>query len=314
MFSAACLLYVGYGHVAPKTSWGRVLTIVYALIGIPLTFLYLSNIGNFLADCFRLFYKRVCCDVLCCEKCERKRKRQRLKQRRRREILAAAARQRNFRFDEWSDEMATVDLEPVRNARLVQVPEVAKQPFLVNAPLKCHQSSSSWTTVSTSSAAGEGDGNPGEEATAAVSGARETDIVKDDASTTSDDDRTTTDDGLTVRETDIIDDDDDDDEHPINSRNRNRRLPVNMALNRDASTARQPSRRRRLARCHSDTKLDTAVNTSTSASRHVHIVSSNKAAAEVPDRDVMRRSASVKARGTGDLARSSTFTYCTVVV
>ena len=49
----------GYGHVAPKTSWGRLVTIIYALVGIPLTFLYLSNIGNFLADCFRLFYKKV---------------------------------------------------------------------------------------------------------------------------------------------------------------------------------------------------------------------------------------------------------------
>ncbi len=52
-------IFSGYGHVAPKTSWGRLVTIIYALIGIPLTFLYLSNIGNFLADCFRLFYKKV---------------------------------------------------------------------------------------------------------------------------------------------------------------------------------------------------------------------------------------------------------------
>jgi hypothetical protein len=86
--------------VAPKTRWGRLLTIVYALVGIPLTFLYLSNIGNFLADCFRLFYKRVCCDVLCCEKCDRKRKRLRLKLRRRREMMAAAAEQYNVRFED----------------------------------------------------------------------------------------------------------------------------------------------------------------------------------------------------------------------
>ena len=88
------LPYIGYGHIAPKTIQGRMLTIVYALIGIPLTFLYLSNIGNFLADCFRLFYKRICCDIICCQKCERKRKRERLKLRRRREL--ADAMQRNI--------------------------------------------------------------------------------------------------------------------------------------------------------------------------------------------------------------------------
>jgi len=49
----------GYGHVAPKTKWGRMITIVYALVGIPLTFLYLSNMGNFMAECFRLFYQKV---------------------------------------------------------------------------------------------------------------------------------------------------------------------------------------------------------------------------------------------------------------
>jgi len=64
----------GYGHIAPKTKWGRLITIVYAVIGIPLTFLYLSNIGNFMADCFRWFYKRICCDVCCCQQCARKHK------------------------------------------------------------------------------------------------------------------------------------------------------------------------------------------------------------------------------------------------
>jgi len=76
----------GYGHIAPKTTWGRLITILYALVGIPLTFLYLSNIGNFMADCFRLFYKRICCDVCCCQQCARRHKK--LKLRRRREIAA----------------------------------------------------------------------------------------------------------------------------------------------------------------------------------------------------------------------------------
>jgi hypothetical protein len=67
---------------------------IYALIGIPLTFLYLSNIGNFMANCFRIFYKRVCCDILCCEKCDRARRRERLKLRRLRE----QAVQRNILF------------------------------------------------------------------------------------------------------------------------------------------------------------------------------------------------------------------------
>lgn len=39
------------------------MTILYALVGIPLTFLFLSNMGNFAAKCFRLFYKKVCCGL-----------------------------------------------------------------------------------------------------------------------------------------------------------------------------------------------------------------------------------------------------------
>jgi len=35
------------------------ITIVYALVGIPLMFLYLSNMGNFMAESFRIFYQKV---------------------------------------------------------------------------------------------------------------------------------------------------------------------------------------------------------------------------------------------------------------
>lgn len=86
LYAVTVITTIGYGHIAPKTTLGRIITIVYALLGIPLTFLYLSNIGNFMANCFRMFYKRVCCDILCCQKCNRDRQRLRLKQRRQREM------------------------------------------------------------------------------------------------------------------------------------------------------------------------------------------------------------------------------------
>lgn len=60
IYGCSVFVYIlGYGHVAPKTTHGRMITIVYALVGIPLTFLYLSNMGNAMAKCFRLFYKKV---------------------------------------------------------------------------------------------------------------------------------------------------------------------------------------------------------------------------------------------------------------
>ncbi|VDO56279.1 unnamed protein product [Schistosoma margrebowiei] len=57
-----------YGHATPKTNLGKFMTIIYALIGIPLMFLYLSNIGDYLADIFRVIYSRTCrtsCERFC---------------------------------------------------------------------------------------------------------------------------------------------------------------------------------------------------------------------------------------------------------
>ena len=59
---------VGYGHITPKTSWGQVVTILYAIFGIPLTLFTITNLGSIMATAFRFIYKYICCG-LCCVCC-----------------------------------------------------------------------------------------------------------------------------------------------------------------------------------------------------------------------------------------------------
>ncbi len=49
----------GYGNLTPKTNTGRICTIIYALIGIPLTLLWLSKIGSLLGHVVTSVYARV---------------------------------------------------------------------------------------------------------------------------------------------------------------------------------------------------------------------------------------------------------------
>lgn len=51
--------------MAPKTAYGRVATVAYAVLGIPLTLLCLTNIGDLMANGFRLLYGKVCCGLCC---------------------------------------------------------------------------------------------------------------------------------------------------------------------------------------------------------------------------------------------------------
>lgn len=60
---AAALMYclsvfsmIGYGHMTPKTQWGKGTTVIYATFGIPLYILYFMNIGKVLAKTFRWVY------------------------------------------------------------------------------------------------------------------------------------------------------------------------------------------------------------------------------------------------------------------
>jgi hypothetical protein len=67
------VLFTGYGNIAPKTEVGKVVTIVYAIIGMPLFLLYLSNIGDILAKSFKWTYAKCCLCHGCCDGASRRR-------------------------------------------------------------------------------------------------------------------------------------------------------------------------------------------------------------------------------------------------
>lgn len=75
-YSIIVITTIGYGHIAPRTTMGKIATIFYAIAGIPLMLLCLSNIGDIMASSFRFLYWRVCCYV-CTREPKRKRHRSR---------------------------------------------------------------------------------------------------------------------------------------------------------------------------------------------------------------------------------------------
>lgn len=60
LYSLTVITTIGYGNIAPRTNWGKIATIVYAIVGIPLMLLYLTNIGDIMAKSFRYVYGRIC--------------------------------------------------------------------------------------------------------------------------------------------------------------------------------------------------------------------------------------------------------------
>jgi hypothetical protein len=78
------LLLLGYGNISPHTVEGKITTIVYAIIGMPLFLLYLSNIGDIMARSFKWIYANCClcrwCPGVAKRRAERKRLRARLRQ------------------------------------------------------------------------------------------------------------------------------------------------------------------------------------------------------------------------------------------
>lgn len=54
-------MFTGYGNTAPRTASGKILTMFYAVVGVPLMLLWLSNIGTLMANTFKFAYSHSCC-------------------------------------------------------------------------------------------------------------------------------------------------------------------------------------------------------------------------------------------------------------
>ncbi|CAH1129869.1 unnamed protein product [Ceutorhynchus assimilis] len=60
LFSLTVITTIGYGNIWPRTPNGKIVSIVYAIIGMPLFLLYLSNIGDVMARSFKWIYANLC--------------------------------------------------------------------------------------------------------------------------------------------------------------------------------------------------------------------------------------------------------------
>lgn len=56
MFCLSIFSMIGYGNTLPKTSYGKVMTMIYATFGIPLYILYFMSMGKVLAATFKWLY------------------------------------------------------------------------------------------------------------------------------------------------------------------------------------------------------------------------------------------------------------------
>ncbi|XP_031330968.1 TWiK family of potassium channels protein 7 isoform X2 [Photinus pyralis] len=79
LYSLTVITTIGYGNVVPQTKLGKVITIIYAIIGMPLFLLYLSNIGDIMARSFKWLYAKIClcrcCPGVAKKRAERRRRR-----------------------------------------------------------------------------------------------------------------------------------------------------------------------------------------------------------------------------------------------
>ncbi|XP_017477286.1 PREDICTED: uncharacterized protein LOC108367169 [Rhagoletis zephyria] len=61
LYSVTVITTIGHGSLTPRTPAGKIATILYALIGVPLMLMCLSSLGALLAEALQCTYARICC-------------------------------------------------------------------------------------------------------------------------------------------------------------------------------------------------------------------------------------------------------------
>ncbi|XP_037030041.1 TWiK family of potassium channels protein 18 [Bradysia coprophila] len=105
LYSLTVITTIGYGNICTRTEIGKVATIVYAMIGMPLFLLYLSNIGDILAKSFKWIYAK----VFLCRICPGVAKRRALRERRKIRALAQNnINERDYHIEEALENISTI--------------------------------------------------------------------------------------------------------------------------------------------------------------------------------------------------------------
>ncbi|EDW74965.2 uncharacterized protein Dwil_GK15616 [Drosophila willistoni] len=63
LYSVTVITTIGHGSLTPRTAAGKLATIFYALIGVPLMLMCLSSLGSLLAEGLQCTYVKICCQL-----------------------------------------------------------------------------------------------------------------------------------------------------------------------------------------------------------------------------------------------------------
>ncbi|RWS11458.1 TWiK family of potassium channels protein 18-like protein [Dinothrombium tinctorium] len=56
-FCATIFTTIGYGNICPSTTWGKIASMIYAIIGIPLTLMVLADLGKLFTRSIKMLFK-----------------------------------------------------------------------------------------------------------------------------------------------------------------------------------------------------------------------------------------------------------------